>query len=683
MVERNSVRSFSRPNRLNLPCGARTVFRLGLASSAIGELSMGRPFLFPPLDLATTGVVAGCLVTALLASTPVIAQPHGTPVGTWVPHGVAVCSFSGSQLSPAIAADGAGGAFVVWEDLRNGNSDVFLQKIDELGQTALTPGGIPVIATTGNQKAPFVMQDGVGGAYVAWEDYPASGASRIFLQRITAAGAVSTGWPAEGVQLFDQSTASLLRPRLATDGAGGVYVMAQRSTTSIILQLIAPDGTLRPGWSRSGRLVRSGTIARPVVVADGAGNVFISWLEQRVIENSTFISAYLTRYNSGSTETLFQTLEGGSYPSLISDTAAGAIMVTGNSNSLHLSRVSTSSSWATTLGTTVGGPSSSLAPDGSGGAFTVWTPVWASTTTNLLATRHDANGILGSGWNVGGTAFCGSQPSRSEPLLAPDGLGQAIACWQDARFGDLDIFVAVLARNGIQPGTPFNGTIVSGLQEHQANPAIAQTGPGAAIVVWTDNRNTSLLADIYAQRISTDAPTAVVISGLTASVENSSVVLRWHVEQDSPSEMAVWREEEGQQVWNRIGSARVGSGGVYSFVDVNAHPGGHGYRVALVDGSASSDTWINVPQLMSLAIRVPGPNPAVDRIRFEASFAADRPGRVECMDLSGHVRWKQLIPAGGGNQTFQIPSNSWPSGIYWIRAIQGSESRSVRVSLLR
>jgi len=631
------------------------------------------------------GTLTAITVSVLLSSVAT-AQPHGTPVGTWAAHGVAVCTFPGSQLSPAITGDGAGGAVVVWEDLRSGNSDVYLQKLDELGQSVYALGGIPIITATGNQKAPVVMSDGTGGAYVAWEDSPASGASRIFLQRITASGSVWSGWPAGGVQLFDQSTASLVAPRLATDGAGGVYVMAQRSTSSIILQLIAPDGTLRPGWSRSGRSVHNGTIARPVIVADGAGSAFIAWLELRVIENTTFISSYLARYNASSTETLFQTLEGGSYPSLINDSAAGAIMVTGNSNSLHLRRTlaSGSESWITTLGATVGGPSSALLSDGSGGAYTVWTPAWASTTTDLLATRHDANGVLGSGWNAGGSAFCGSQPSRSEPRLASDGLGQAIACWQDARFGDLDIFITVLARNGVQPGMPFNGVLVSGMPDHQANPAIAPTGPGAAIVVWTDNRNTSMLSDIYAQRISTDAPTATLLSGLTASVKDRSVVIHWHVDQNPPAEMGVWRKEDGQDVWNWIGSALVGSGGAYSFVDSNVPAGGHAYRVAVAGESGpAAETWVNVPTPTMLGIRVPGANPAIDQIRFEASFSPGVPGRVECMDLSGRVRWAQSIQAGAGTQTFQIRSNGWPAGVYWVRAIQGSETRSVRVSLLR
>src|SRR5439155_2975051 len=41
----------------------------------------------------------------------------------WIPSGVPVCTYPGEQDYPVTAADGAGGAFIVWRDFRNGEDD--------------------------------------------------------------------------------------------------------------------------------------------------------------------------------------------------------------------------------------------------------------------------------------------------------------------------------------------------------------------------------------------------------------------------------------------------------------------------------------------------------------------------------------------------------------------------------
>src|SRR5258706_15647539 len=46
---------------------------------------------------------------------------------------VALCAATGIQDLPTIAADGAGGAIVTWEDQRGGNYDIYVQRVSAAG----------------------------------------------------------------------------------------------------------------------------------------------------------------------------------------------------------------------------------------------------------------------------------------------------------------------------------------------------------------------------------------------------------------------------------------------------------------------------------------------------------------------------------------------------------------------
>lgn len=75
---------------------------------------------------------------------------------------------TGVQLSttgqyPAISSDGAGGAFVAWQE----TSGIYVQRVNASGVVQWTSGGVR-IATSG--VYPQVAPDGQGGAFVAWDD---------------------------------------------------------------------------------------------------------------------------------------------------------------------------------------------------------------------------------------------------------------------------------------------------------------------------------------------------------------------------------------------------------------------------------------------------------------------------------------------------------------------------------
>jgi hypothetical protein len=99
---------------------------------------------------------------------------------------------------PSVISDGAGGAIVVWEDGRNGNSDIFAQKISADGKVQWPPTGVPIAVQPGRQRRQQVVSDGAGGAVVVWEDSRTS-PTRVYAQHVGADG--NTRWAANGIPI--------------------------------------------------------------------------------------------------------------------------------------------------------------------------------------------------------------------------------------------------------------------------------------------------------------------------------------------------------------------------------------------------------------------------------------------------------------------------------------------------
>src|SRR5262245_23773869 len=63
------------------------------------------------------------------------------------------------------------------------------------------PDGNPVRTGQGYQSAPYPAADGSGGAFVVWTDVQPSGDPHVFCGRLTHPGVPAPGWPANGLQL--------------------------------------------------------------------------------------------------------------------------------------------------------------------------------------------------------------------------------------------------------------------------------------------------------------------------------------------------------------------------------------------------------------------------------------------------------------------------------------------------
>jgi hypothetical protein len=108
----------------------------------------------------------------------------------WSPDGVIVSDAELHQLNPRIVGDDDGGAWIIWDDGRNGdhpNEDIYYQHINYQGIAMLEPNGRIACDAFGLQEAPLIKKDDTGQIYLTWGDNR-TGSTGIYHQLIDDSG---------------------------------------------------------------------------------------------------------------------------------------------------------------------------------------------------------------------------------------------------------------------------------------------------------------------------------------------------------------------------------------------------------------------------------------------------------------------------------------------------------------
>ncbi|MBI1177956.1 hypothetical protein GC207_11035 [bacterium] len=106
------------------------------------------------------------------------------------PNGFAITTALGAQRQPSIAGT-PDGYLVVWQDRRGGTTDdIYGARVGSDG-TVLDLNGLAVCTATGDQKSPTVAA--LNGSYfVAWEDFRSGVSNRVYGTRIQSTGQIKT-----------------------------------------------------------------------------------------------------------------------------------------------------------------------------------------------------------------------------------------------------------------------------------------------------------------------------------------------------------------------------------------------------------------------------------------------------------------------------------------------------------
>jgi hypothetical protein len=586
----------------------------------------------------------------------------------WALDGIPVSSTVGNQLGMVIVTDTAGGAIMVWLDYRNGaTSDLFAQRVNSLGVVQWTLDGVPITISASDQTLPVVAPDGFGGAIVAWKDLR-NGNADIYAQRISAAGVVQ--WTANGVAICTNTSIQDV-PAIAIDGSNGAIITwsdLRAGDYDVYAQRVNTAGVVQ--WLANGVAVSATTFDQVAeqIVSDGNGGAIIAWTDSR---SGGSFDIYAQRINSlGAAQwaangvvvcnaTLNQ-----NDVKVAADGNSGAVIAwtdarNGANTDIYAQRVNSAGGmrWAAngvavcTLANDQKLPA--ITSDGSGGAIVVWQDLrpLGPSGYHIYAQRIGASGA--PQWAMDGIPVCTALSAQINPTIVSDGSGGAIMTWQDFRVADYDVYAqrvnalgaAQWTSNGVPVVTATTGNSFN--ENDQFNPVIAPDGSGGAIISWFDVRSGQ--NDVYAQRVESrygawghPEPT------LTAARDNPNdqggkVILNWTASgRDGVTERFVYR----YTIWRAMDVSPLSSSLSAAGVTVVDKPATRsapaGARVVWHEQTAVSDYYWELV----------GTQNAYHNVAY--SFTA--PTR-EDSTLAGTATQYFRVAAEGFDQFFNWPSN--------------------------
>lgn len=369
--------------------------------------------------------------------------------------------------------DGLGGAFVAWQDGRSGGVDIYAQRVDTDGNMMWADNGVLVCNSPNDQGQLAMIYDGNNGAIIVWQDNRNSNID-LYAQKVNSAGAMQ--WTSNGVAIC---TAASIQypPKIASDGANGAFITwydDRNGDNDIYVTRVNASGFVSPadgiqiGDNTAGIAQRN-----PEIVTDGALGAIIVY-EQMSATNGWDI--YAQRVNSSCT---IQWI-GGGVPACI---AAYDQL------------------------------NPKLANDEIGSAVIVWEDYVNSANFDIYCQRVASVPPTGAiQWAAGGIMIKGGDYDQLKPEIVSVGLNSSVIVWQDFINGtNWDIYAKKISGTTTPTldwsGAPYyaEGVPVCTLQggTNQINPQIVvDDDNGGVIIVWQDDRN--LVAsgeDIYANHL--------------------------------------------------------------------------------------------------------------------------------------------------------------------------------------
>ncbi len=401
------------------------------------------------------------------------------------------------QSHPSIARPSQSGyTIVVWEDERDGNKDIYAQKIDNTHGIAqwMPIDGVPVCTASGDQGNPRAAYDGDGGVIIVWEDDRGASTEIRGHRIVLSTGALDSNWDPDpdGVQVCGGAGGDATRPRIVgtDDGAFVVWNDARNQSNPTgnddlyIQYLLASDGSWPTGgnntWTQNGLPVTSDQYAQKeaelvldnvVPQGDTRPGVVIAYEDYR---NSLW-QIYATNIDANGSSVY------------------GDVRLAQTSYAQHKPQISPT-------GSAVGTPNL--------GSIVVWEDSRNSATTGTDIYAQEISSAGSRQWS-GGVSLCAASGDQTNPRLdvvRSSSPYYAVIAWEDARNSGTtgsDIYAIRLnSTNGTVNAT--DGSSVSSASRDQFHPCIevVEGDYDYAYIGWEDQRST--VSDIYFQYIRVD-----------------------------------------------------------------------------------------------------------------------------------------------------------------------------------
>jgi len=409
-----------------------------------------------------------------------VQRMNSAGIPLWTANGITLFPNSFKQSSLASTADGSGGAIIVWDDWRNGNKDVFAQKIDSGGNIKWTASGVPVCVKPLHQANPKGVPDGAGGEIIVWMDSVSGtpkGSYDIYAQRISSTGALM--WAAGGVPICIASGIQSY-PKIAIDGAGGAFIVWQDKRNGVDYDIYAQhmNASGVAQWAANGIFICStiGNQKNAKVKSDWAGGAVVVWQDKR---GGLGYDVYAQRVNvAGVTQWAVN----------------GVVVCSADSSQSGLD----------------------MATDTSGVYF-AWQDK-RNTNWDIYGQRMNYNGTMA--WAANGIPVSIAPLTQATPSIIRDGNGNSIIVWQDSSGGIGDIKSQKIGGNG-NALWAAGGMAVGIAAGDQQSPGIISDGSGGCIYVFQDKRNMTDY-DVYAHHLNADGTAVNGINEENVFIESKS-----------------------------------------------------------------------------------------------------------------------------------------------------------------
>lgn len=566
------------------------------------------------------------------------------PTGAWTTNGAPVGPADSTQLHPAIATDGSGGAFVVRADERSGNNTrTFVQRLLSGGEIAPEwPTDGLMLASGEYRDHPVVIADGSGGAYIADDGtatFGIGGFGRTLAYHIAGDGSPAGGAPPGGNTITGEGSGTPggvhgdYLPALALDAEGGAYfawTFRDRFSDNAKVVRLLPSVVNAAGWPGFGVFAKRAQFTfgqEPVAcAADGAGGVFVAWSDFR---GSVM---WVTRF--ASTGTMMAGWPARVSPNTATQSAPGIVA------------------------------------DGSGGAFVVWQDRRSGSFLQTYAQHLDATGVAAPSWPADGLALSPyateagiARPTNFDAAIlglssiVGDGAGGAFVAWTDHRSGNADIYLQHLVADGIATGWPADGLALCVAAGAQSLPTLASDGIGGAFVAWEDRRQVD--ADVFAQHVSSDGSLAT----------------------DWPADGLRVCGATGDQLAPVI-AALDSEQGVVAWTDHRAEPSN--VYAGLASPDLVSGIPVPLPGTNRLTLRGARPNPTDRNLVVSFVLPSAAAASLTVLDVSGRKMIdREVGTLGPGSHVLNLGGIELRPGVYLIRLSQAGSLRSARVCVTR
>ncbi len=429
-----------------------------------------------------------------------------------------------------------GEVILVWSDTRNGDRNVYAQKVDESGQNLWGDDGLSVVLENGRQEDPLAISDGVGGAYIVWIDYryePDDG--DVFAQHLLSDG--SLDWADGGVALsVVEGPQEFLN--MCSDGIGGAFVIwNDRSAGS------SPGGDIyATRLSQTGEIIEAGT--GKAIITDGSNRGSISleaggegyanlvWSRMPMIDWTVLMGQRLDL----ECETLWSEPEQGGMLLIASPSgdikAPRVTYVSGDTAVVVWEDYRNSSVSADVFLQFIDGNGNELLASGgidicthpgkqsvprvkadNSTAYIVWEdfrnhPLWGDVYGQAVST----DGTLL--WEDDGKPISTAFRKQIEPRLVADGFSGVYFIWMDERNAEYpqnDIFLQHVNLEGVE-SFEADGIAISQAANFQFNPLVRPDGSGGTFACWGDQRTGSI--GLYVQHVTPESGVTFAEDGL-------------------------------------------------------------------------------------------------------------------------------------------------------------------------